>query len=68
VRTAPLGLRGLARGSVASLLGRARRNRQDNSVNFSDDFRRCLIKSQRSRLEISGDGTTGLAPRHNLRV
>ena len=40
VRTAPLGLRGLARGSAASLLSRARRNRQDNSVNFSDDFRR----------------------------
>ena len=27
-----LRLRGLARGSVASLLGRARRNRQDSSV------------------------------------
>ena len=44
VRTAPLGLRGLARGSAASHLDRARRNRQDNSVNFVDDFRYCLIK------------------------
>ena len=44
VRTAPLGLRGLVSGSAASHLSRARRNRQNNSVNFFDDFRRCLTK------------------------
>jgi len=32
-RTAPLGLRGLARGSAASHRSRTRRNRQNNSVN-----------------------------------
>jgi hypothetical protein len=49
VRTAPLGLRGLAGGSSASHLSRARRNRRENSVN-SDDFRRCLMNSQNQRL------------------
>ena len=40
VRTAPLGLRGLARGSAASHLSRARSNRQANLLNsLCDDFR-----------------------------
>jgi len=59
VSTAPLRLRGLARGSVASFLGRARRNRQDNSVNFSDDFRRCLIRlmTERDASVLRGEST-----------